>query len=82
MGHVCAPSKRGQGPEKQRVSRNPGDTKPRISCKGASNTPVHDPLFLLNTSMMEYTSNLREEFLLEPRHQSHPLLHHNAPELR
>lgn len=80
MGHVCAPSKSGQGPEKQRPSRNPGDTG--IVVKGASNIPVHDALFLPNTSMMEYTSKLREEFLLEPRHQSHPFLHHNASELR
>lgn len=36
-----------------------------MSCKGEPNTPVHHPLFLPNTSMMEYTSNLREEFLLD-----------------
>lgn len=53
-----------------------------MSCKGEPNTPVHYPLLLPNTSMMEYTSNLREEFLLEPGHQSHPFLHHNTSELR
>lgn len=53
-----------------------------MNYKGEPNTSVHYPLFLPNTSMMEYTSNLREECLPDPRHQSHPFLHHNTSQLR